>query len=128
MRFGTPREPALVLFLCVITCGLYYLYFIYKVSQEIEDFQGHADYSPGLEVLLTIVTFSLWNYYWDYRVGKRMAEMAGSVGLPATDNSIIYIVLNLCGAGPVAGVGLVNAMIQQDMLNRIWIAVQSQQL
>ncbi len=127
MRFGTPREPALVLVFSIITCGLYYFYFIYKVSEEIQDFQGRSEYSPAVEVLLTIVTFTIWNYYWDYRVGKRMAEMAASVGLPATDNSVLYVILNLLGAGPFAGVGLINTLIQQDMLNRIWAAAQSQQ-
>jgi hypothetical protein len=122
MRTGTIREPALVLLFCFITCGLYYLYFIYKVSEEIADFQGRADYSPALEVLLTIITCSLWNYYWDYRVGKHVAEMSASVGLFPVDNSWLYIILNLLGAGPVAGVGMVNVLIQQDTLNRVWRA------
>ena len=127
MRFGTFREPALVLLWTVISCGLYYFYFVYKVSQEIEDFQGQADYAPGIEVLLSVATCGLWIYYWDYRVGKRMAEMASSVGLPATDNSLLYVLLNLLGH-PIIGIGAVNSMIQQDMLNRIWSAAQSQRL
>jgi hypothetical protein len=73
-------------------------------------------------LLFCVITCSLWNYYWDYRVGKHLAEMSGSVGLPPTDNSVLFIVLNLLGAGPFAGVGLVNGLIQQDMLNRVWDA------
>ena len=127
MRIGTRREPVLFIVFSIITCGLYYLYFIYKVSEEVAEFQGRSDYSPAVEVLLTIVTCSLWNYYWDYRMGKRLAEMSASVGLPATDNSFLFIALNLLGAGPVAGVGMINGLIQQDSLNRIWEAAQRQQ-
>ena len=123
MTRGTKREPAMVLLFTFITCGFYYLYFIYKVSEEVADFQGTSDYSPAVEVLLTIVTCSLWNYYWDYRIGKRIAEMNAAVGLPPTDNSILFVVLNLLGAGPFAGVGMVNSIIQQDSLNRIWDAI-----
>jgi len=28
MRLGTPRDPALTLVLILLTCGIYYLYFI----------------------------------------------------------------------------------------------------
>ena len=42
MRLGTRREPALVLVLILLTCGIYYLYFIYKASQEMDDFLGES--------------------------------------------------------------------------------------
>ena len=40
MRLGTRREPALVLVLILLTCGIYYLYFIYKSSEEMGEFFG----------------------------------------------------------------------------------------
>lgn len=59
MRLGTPRDPALTLILIFLTCGLYYLYFIYVTSQETQEFLGEQEYSPGVEVLLSIVTCGL---------------------------------------------------------------------
>ena len=38
MRLGTRRDPALVLIFTLLTCGIYYLFFIYKASQEMDDF------------------------------------------------------------------------------------------
>ena len=92
MRLGTPRDPALTLVLILLTCGIYYLYFIYVVSRETQEFLGEPETSPGVEVLLSLLTCGLWNVYWDYRMGKRVAEMCGRVGLPVTDNAVLYLV------------------------------------
>ena len=122
MRRGTPRDPALTLALILLTCGIYYLYFIYKVSQETQNFLEQPDISPGLEVLLSVLTCGLWNVYWDYRIGKRVAEMSLRAGLPPTDNAVLYLVLDLVGAGGFFGLGLLNPILQQDSLNRVWTA------
>ncbi len=125
MRLGTPRDPALTLVLILLTCGIYYLYFIYVVSQETQDFLGEREFSPGVEVLLSMITCGLWNIYWDYRMGKRVAEMCLQVGLPVTDNAVLYLVLDLVGVGGFGSLGLVNPVLQQDSLNRIWKAAMS---
>lgn len=122
MRLGAKRDPALTLILILLTCGIYYLYFIYVVSQETQDFLGESDFSPGMEVVLSLVTCGLWNIYWDYRMGKRVAEMCVRVGLPATDNAVLYLVLDLVGFGGFGSLGLVNPVLQQDSLNQIWKA------
>ena len=125
MRLGTPRDPGLTLALILLTCGIYYLYFIYVVSQETQDFLGEPETSPGVEVLLSLVTCGLYNVYWDYKMGKRIAEMCPRVGLPVTDNAVLYLVLDLVGFGGFGSLGLVNPILQQDSLNRIWKAAMS---
>jgi hypothetical protein len=125
MRLGMRRDPALTLVLILLTCGIYYLYFIYKVSQETQDFLDEPEVGPGSEVVLSLVTCGLWNIYWDYRMGKRMARMCAVVGLPITDNGVLYLVLDLLGIGGFASVGLVNPILQQDTLNRIWQAAMT---
>ena len=125
MPVGTRRDPALTLVLILLTCGIYYLYFIYVVSQETQDFLEEPDISPGLEVLLSVLTCGLWNIYWDYRMGKRIAEMSRQVGLPPTDNAVLYLVLDLVGVGGFLSLGLLNPILQQDSLNRVWRAAES---
>ncbi len=126
MRLGTRRDPALTLVLIFATCGLYYLYFIYKATEETQEFLGIADTPPALAVVLHVVTCGIYNIYWDYQIGKRTAEMCARVGLPATDNSVLYLVLDLLGVGGFASVGLINPLIQQDLLNRVWEAAAQQ--
>ena len=124
MRLGTPRSPGLTLLLILLTCGIYYLYFIYVTSQETQDFLEEVDTSPGLEVLLCVLTCGLYNIYWDYKMGKRIAEMCVRVGLPPTDNAVLYLVLDLIGAGGFASLGLLNPVLQQESLNRVWRAAE----
>ena len=124
MRLGTPLSPGLTLLLILLTCGIYYLYFIYVTSQETQDFLEEVDTSPGLEVLLCVLTCGLYNIYWDYKMGKRIAEMCVRVGLPPTDNAVLYLVLDLIGAGGFASLGLLNPVLQQESLNRVWRAAE----
>lgn len=125
MRPGIPRSPALTLVLILLTCGIYYLYYIYVTSQEVQDFLEERDTSPGLEVLLCLLTCGLYNIYWDYKIGKRVAEMCHRVGLPPVDNAVLYLVLDLVGIGGFASLGLLNPLLQQDSLNRVWRAAGS---
>ena len=111
--------------LILLTCGIYCLYFIYVVSQETQDFLEEPDISPGLEVLLSMVTCGLWNIYWDYRMGKRIAQMSRQAGLPPTDNAVLCLVLDLVGIGGFLSLGLLNPILQQDGLNRVWRAAES---
>jgi len=125
MRLGTPRDPALTLVLILLTCGIYYLYFIYVVSEETQEFLDERDTSPAVEVLLSVLTCGIYNVYWDYKIGKRVAEMCGRVGLPATDNSVLYLILDMVGVGGFGGLGLINPILQQDSLNRVWKAAMT---
>ena len=125
MPLGTRRDPALTLVLILLTCGIYYLYFIYKTSQEMDEFLGESDYAPSVEAILSLVTCGLWNIFWDYRTGKRIARMSAQVGLPPTDNALLYLILDLLGFGGFLSVGLVNPILQQDGLNRVWQAAMT---
>ncbi len=125
MRLGATRNPALTLVLILLTFGIYYLYFIYVVSEETQEFLEERDVSPSVEVLLSVITCGLYNVYWDYKMGKRVAEMCGRVGLPATDNAVLYLVLDLVGFGGFGGLGLINPVLQQDSLNRVWQAAMT---
>ncbi len=113
-RTGTHREPILVLLFSLITCGLYYLYWMYVVSAETQDFLNEPDLSPGVELLLLVLTCGLYVFFWDWKIAKKIGRMQDRVGLPVTDNAILYLVLNLFG------LGVVNAVIEQSHLNDVW--------
>jgi len=116
MMIGTYRSPVVVLLLSLVTCGLYYFYFMYVVTEEVNRYTGRNEQSPLVEVVLTIVTCGLWDIFWDYKIGKRMADMCLTAGITPTDNAVLYLILDLLGFG------IVNAYLQQDTLNRIWSA------
>ena len=55
-------------------------------------------------------------------MGKRVAEMCVRAGLPPTGNAVLHLVLDLIGAGGFASLGLLNPVLQQESLNRVWRA------
>lgn len=120
MRVGANRSPLSVLLLCLVTCGLYYIYWLYVTSKEIEEFLGASDIPPLVDLVLFILTGTLWGFVWDWRTGQKIAAMQARVGLPANDESWLYLLLDLLGAGPVAGVGIVVPLLQQSRLNEVY--------
>ena len=125
MRIGTRREPALVLLFSLLTCGIYYIYWVYKVSGEVQDFLGEPDTAPVVELVLTALTCGLYLFYWDWKTAEKIARMEARVGLPATNNAVLYLVFNILGAGPIGGLGLIVPMIEQGHLNDIWRAASN---
>lgn len=120
MRIGKRRGPVMVLLLSLLTCGLYYLYWVYVTSSEIQEYTGERDIPPIVELLLTLFTGGLYLFYWDWKTAKQIARMQSRLGLNVTDNSLLYLIFNILGAGPIYGLGIVNLVIQQIHLNEVW--------
>ena len=122
MRVPAKRSPVWVLILSIITCGVYYLYWVYATSKDVDEFLGETDIPPIVHVLLFLFTGTLYGFFWDYIIGQKTVKMQRKVGLPEKDNTLLCIVLDVLGAGPVAGLGIIVPLIQQSSLNEIYDA------
>ncbi len=69
------RSPAKALVFSVITCGIYYFYWIYKISSEMKEHLGKSEINPGLDVLLSILCFP-YSIYWSYQMGEYLYQAA----------------------------------------------------
>ncbi|MCX7922809.1 MAG: DUF4234 domain-containing protein [Clostridia bacterium] len=114
MPKGTFRSPALVVILGLVTCGIYFFYWIYKVSDEMKSFNDDPGINPGMELLLSIITCGLYTIYWFYKYGKIIAQAQAQVGMTPEDNSILYLVL------AIFGLSIVNTAIMQASMNKLW--------
>lgn len=115
MQKGTVRNIPILILLNIITCGIYYLYWIYKTTDEIKNFMGKDDINPSLELILTIVTCNIYTFYWYYKYGKMVyLEMTLKAGMDnSEDSSVLLVILNLF-------VAIISCAILQDKLNNIW--------
>jgi Domain of unknown function (DUF4234) len=120
MRKGTVRDPIVVLVLTLITCGLYYLWWVYETSREIDAYLDETSIPPIVHVVLFIATGTLWGYVFDVLTAQRIVRMQERAGMTPKDNSVLYVILDLLGAGPIGGLGLVSTLIQQSDLNAIY--------
>ncbi|MEI0603624.1 DUF4234 domain-containing protein [Brachyspira alvinipulli] len=118
MNKGTVRSIPILIILSIVTCGIYYLYWIYKTTDEIKNFMEREDINPALELILTLVTCNLYTLYWYYKYGKIVyLEMTKKVGIDSTeDSTILLVILDLF-------VAIVSCAILQDKLNTIWNAI-----
>jgi len=107
------RDPAMVLVLSYLTCGIYYLIWVKDISQELIDQLGETDTSPALEALLTLVTCGFYSMYWDYKTNRKIMRLQEAKGVRPVDNTALYLILD------IVGFGMVNALIQQNHLNEL---------
>ena len=110
---GVVRSPATVVVLSIVTCGIYSLYWLYTFSSEIKGYLGKEEINPVMDLILSIVFFP-YMFYWVYKNGQFIAEAQAKAGLPATDESILYVVLSF------VGLSIVAMAIMQSKVNLIW--------
>ena len=105
------RNIAVAIILSIVTCGIYGLYWFVVISDDVKDYSNDQEMmSGGVALLLTIFTCGIFGIYWAYKLGKNMFTAQQMYNLPATDNSVVYLLLELFGLGIVAW-----AIIQSDL-------------
>ena len=101
--------PAAIL-LSLVTCGLYTLYWEYKVYESLYR-ANNIPNTAGIDVLLSIVTCGLYGLYMMYKAGKLESSAFRMYNLPHKDDSVIYVILALFS------VGIISMCILQSSIN-----------
>lgn len=78
---GKKRSLPLCILFSVITCGIYYLYWMAKVTTETNANSKYKTANGLLAIVYTILTGSLYQVYWAYFLCKRVGEMDGESGV-----------------------------------------------
>lgn len=99
-----PRSVAMCLILTVVTCGLYALYWMVVLTDDINELSGEPQATTGvLSLVFTLVTCGLYYFYWAYKMGDRICNAKLQRGMLADSNTgILYLVLSLFGVGIIA--------------------------
>ena len=106
------RELVTAIILSIVTCGIYGIYWFITISEDVNTLTDDHTTSGGMAFVLTLITCGIYGYYWVYKLGQRIYTFQKARGEEATDNSILYVVLQFFGLGIVA-----YALIQ-DTLNK----------
>ena len=114
------RDPLGVLGLSIITLGIYWFYWYYKINDEIRRFQKDESVRPGMALLaITLGWFIIVPPFISvYNTSLHIAAMEQRAGVvqqisPAL-NVILLVVISV-------GVGIYS----QEHLNRVWDASRS---
>ncbi len=107
------RNIGLGIVLTLVTCGIYGLIWMISINDDTntvaEDING---LSGGLVLLFTILTCGIYGIYWNYMMGQKLYKAGSQYGKNINDNSIVYLVLSLCG------LSIVSYCLMQNDLNQ----------
>jgi hypothetical protein len=91
------RDPLIQAVLCLVTCGLYGWYWIFKTNDPVNAASNHPEAPNGTMVLVYIlVTCGIYGLIWYYNLGKRIEEIKAARGQTSGGNTaVLYLVLAL---------------------------------
>lgn len=109
-QFGiTPRSIPLCVIFSIITCGIYAIYWMIKLNDEVNVLSGEPNAtSGGIVFLLTIITCGIYGLYWLYKMGERCDGIKGMNG----NSGILYLILG------IVGFSIISYCLMQDTLNK----------
>lgn len=111
----TKRNLATCIILSIVTCGIYSLYWFIVVTDDAKNVSNDIEgASGGTALLLSIITCNIYGFYWAYKQGERLDNARYMRGMAGGGNSnILFLLLQ------IFGLGIVNYIIMQDILNKI---------
>jgi hypothetical protein len=111
------REPLGVLGLSIITLGIYWFYWYYKINDEIRHFQKDDNVRPGIALLAVTLGWLIIvpPFISVYNTSLHVVQMEQGAGIQQELSPALNVILLLVVA---VGVG----MYSQEHFNRIWDA------
>lgn len=96
-------------FFSLITCGLYVIYWIIKVTNEMNTLLNRKNATGGLmTIIFTILTCGLYGFYWAYKLGDNVDLLKGN---RSGNTGILFLVVY------IFGFGIINVALAQDAIN-----------
>lgn len=107
------REVATCIVLSIITCGIYGIIWFIRITNDIASASEDNELSGGKAFLFTLLTCGIYGFYWAYKIGKDLYIAQTKRNMIATDNSTLFIILQLFG------LTIVTSCLVQSELNKI---------
>lgn len=109
------RSIAMCIILSIVTCGIYGIYWIVCLVNDLNSASNNPqDTSGGMVFLLSLVTCDIYLMYWMYKAGDKVNYIRQRNGDYSDKNSgLTYLLLTIFGLGIVA-----ECLIQNE-LNKV---------
>lgn len=104
-----PRNIVLSVVLSLITCGIYGIYWMIKLNNEVNELSGESNAtSGGMVFLFSIITCGIYRLFWAYKMGERGERIKGTQG----NSSVLYLIL------AIFSLDIVFYCMLQDAINK----------
>ena len=105
--------------LSIITCGIYYIYWMYLLVKNTRSIQKNTDKCTGEMLCLIFVPF--YSLYWWYTRGEKVRQGFAEHDCNATGGGVLYLVL------AILGLSIVSMAIMQSDFNSLKSEIHSEQ-
>ncbi len=113
---GEVRSPMTTLLLTIITCGIYGIVWLYKVSKEINDYTQSELTNPSFAIIGIFCAVFTWIEV--YKIDQALVQIDRVEGRQSESKFLIWILLSI-----LVGFGFFMMIYQvQEQLNRIWVS------
>lgn len=112
---GKVRNPLAVFLLSFVTCGIYFLYWHYKINEELANYDRRIEVNPTLSLLALFVPFVGYVSIW--KTGTRISMAQNFSGRFQTCSGGLGTVLAFFILG--------NTFYYQSELNNLWRSRQA---
>lgn len=107
------RDIVTCVLLSIVTCGIYGIIWFINLTDDVAKLSEDNELSGGKAFLFTLLTCGIYGFYWAYKIGKDIYIAQEKHGLPQTDNSTIYLILE------IFGLGIVTFCLAQSDVNKM---------
>jgi hypothetical protein len=111
---GKTRNPAAVFLFSLITFGIYYLVWWYKINREVREFDPTITVEPGISVVAITLGGCLIvpPFVSTFNTGTRIAQAQASGGQMASCSGGLGLLLWI--------IFVLNTLYYQSELNKLW--------
>ena len=111
----TSRSIPMAIVLSIITCGIYGIYWLYCLVNDLNTASGREnDTSGGMVILFSIITCGIYSLVWNYSAGAKVGDIQEFDGRPRDSYlGVLYLLLSLFGFS------IVNMALIQNELNKV---------
>ena len=96
------RNIALCILFTILTCGIYGLYWMVVLNDDMLDALNEYGTSGTLVLVLDIVTCGIYGLYWIYQMGKRVDRLNEMYGRRTDNSGLLYLLISILGFSIVA--------------------------
>lgn len=109
------RNIALCIIFTLITCGIYSIYWMIVLNDDMLDALQEEGTSGGMVFLLSLITCGIYGLYWMYQMGTRVDRLNSRYGRYTDNSGMLYLVVSLLGFG------IILYVVMQNELNHYYL-------
>lgn len=106
------RNIVVCILLSIVTCGIYGLYWLFCMADELNAVSGEEGQNGAMLILLSIVTCGIYMFYFLYKAGEKLNKAKTARNYPINENQ--SLILLLFG---IFGLPIVSYALIQNSLN-----------